>query len=1084
MRPVPRRRTQPAENQLALLPDSAAPAATWPDVRRFPHNESDGTSVGATLRADLTDAADVLVVTGYASLAEVVRLLAQVEPGRPKPLRILFGAEPFLPTSSRPVLRKELAEEMAEHWRERGFSVELSGAVLHACSLARLGDVQVRLGVSRRPVHAKIYVSERAATVGSSNFTPSGLRHNAEANVRFAAGAADRDRYTETRALAEGLWQGARDFTDGFVALLEQLSHATTWQETLARGCALLLEGEWARTYVWPDAAELEAQPLWPHQLQGISQALWVLEHRGGVLVADATGSGKTRMGAWLLRATYDQRIATGHRPFAPLLIAPPAVLGNWQRELQDTGLAWQVRSHGSLSNETAAQRSGLERAIVAAEILAIDEAHNFLNNTKRTRRLVAHQAEQALLFTATPINRKAADVLALVELLGADNFTDEALERLRALRRASALRDEDLELLRAEIQRFTVRRTRRALNRIAEENEGAYRTPEGVPVRYPRHRASYFACDGSGEDRYIAARIAALADRLHGVLRVGAEIKLPLTFKLQGISEERYVALVASSAAALSRFHVMKCLRSSRAALVEHLHGTAAAWRTFAAGTPVPSKQTTGDVIGRLEAAGGKLPAWKLGDGARAAALVWLVDAEAHAAACAADAATYREIADLALQMSPAREEAKLEHLRALHERLGSVIAFDGHVITLELFARSLGALPVRCFTGQGGAATKRRAVDALGLESSGEALVALCSDALSEGINLQGARCVVHLDTPTVVRVAEQRAGRVDRMNSPHAEVEIWWPKDPPELAPQRRDVFRERHDLVTELIGANIELPTAEDARVEIEELAAAADIERAEGEVRFADAFQPVRDLIGEAGLVPARTYRQMRSSQVELRTCVSWVAGDRPWAFLAVGTARKETVRWAPRWVFFDGPDAPPLLDLGAIASLLRDRLGPETPPASNPADETLVERFLGALQRSERTLLPLRRQRALEQLERMLVHWSGEGWAHDAALPPVVRAIQLGLRGNAEDRLDPRLAADAWLELLRPRIRRALENRGARSRLFRLADLDEELRREPLPARQLRAAFEALPRLPGIERRVEAMIVGVPASNR
>ena len=49
-----------------------------------------------------------------------------------------------------------------------------------------------------------------------------------------------------------------------------------------------------------------------------------------------------------------------------------------------------------------------------------------------------------------------------------------------------------------------------------------------------------------------------------------------------------------------------------------------------------------------------------------------------------------------------------------------------------------------------------------------------------MSEGLNLQKASSVVLLDMPSVIRVAEQRVGRVDRMNSPHKSIEVWWPKD----------------------------------------------------------------------------------------------------------------------------------------------------------------------------------------------------------------------------------------------------------------------------------------------------------------
>lgn len=1080
--------------QLDLLsaptPNVAIGVETLPDAARFPHNEG-GATVGEIIAADLVTADDVLIVTGYASLAEIVRRLAPLESGRSKPLRLLFGAEPFTSDTGRPALRGRLAEELRDHWMARGFSPELSGAVLQLCELVKKGDVRVRIGEGNRPVHAKIYATDLATTVGSSNFTQGGLQRNVEANVRFDV-AHDRARHAEAWLLAEALWAKGRQFDEEFVELLLRLCHPTSWRETLARGCALLLEGEWAREYVSPDDAALGDHPLWPHQLQGISQALWILEHVGSALVADATGSGKTRMGAWLLRAAFDRRISNGHRPHLPLVLAPPSVMENWRTDLQAAGFDWNVRSHGALSNEKASSRSNLDSAIHATDLLAIDEAHNFLNNTKRTKRLVAHHAEQALLFTATPINRRAADVLSLVELLGADNFSDEALSHLRRLRRSSQLRSGDIDALRKEIQRFTVRRTRSALNRVADENPESYRTTDGRPVRYPRHQARFFSCDAPAPDREIAARISLLADGLLGVLRVGKSIELPRAFRAQGVPEERYLDLVCHSAAALARFHVMKCLRSSRAALLEHLIGTEAAWERYAPaiGHKVrATKMVTGNVVGRLVKEAGKLPAWKLGDDARAAAPHWLLDAGAHRDACERDRGIYESIAALVEEMSDARERAKVDHLCALQDRLGKVIAFDGHVITLEYLEQELRARKreVHCFTGQGGTSAKRHAVEALGLSGTPRPLIALCSDALSEGVNLQGASCVVHLDTPTVVRIAEQRAGRVDRMNSPFEQVEIWWPRDPPELAAQRRDLLRERHELVSDLIGANLELPVQDEqfrllADHETIEMAGVVEDEHErEEDVHFTDAFEPIRRLIGDGGLIPTALYRRMRDSQAELRTCVTCVSGAVPWAFLAVGTPRGETTRWAPRWIFFDGLGTEPILDLGRIAEFLQARLGADPTANDTNLDEKWISRYLEALRRHERALLPIRRRRALDQLERVLGNWADEGWVEQPAIREEACAILDSLRREGEGRLDPRLAADAWLELLRPRIREALENRAIRKRLWRLSDLDEGLCARPISAEAMRKAFRSIPRVRSIESRVEAMIIGIPS---
>jgi hypothetical protein len=49
------------------------------------------------------------------------------------------------------------------------------------------------------------------------------------------------------------------------------------------------------------------------------------------------------------------------------------------------------------------------------------------------------------------------------------------------------------------------------------------------------------------------------------------------------------------------------------------------------------------------------------------------------------------------------------------------------------------------------------------------------LTTDLLSEGVNLQDAEVVVHLDVPWTIARMEQRVGRVARMGSPHARVQV---------------------------------------------------------------------------------------------------------------------------------------------------------------------------------------------------------------------------------------------------------------------------------------------------------------------
>jgi hypothetical protein len=110
-----------------------------------------------------------------------------------------------------------------------------------------------------------------------------------EANVRFER-TAERQRYAATRLVAQNYWQVGRDWRQELRELLNDLLQFVPWEEALARACADLLEGQWAARYLGGAASQGR---LWPSQLAGIAQAMWVVENVGSVLVADATGSAR-----------------------------------------------------------------------------------------------------------------------------------------------------------------------------------------------------------------------------------------------------------------------------------------------------------------------------------------------------------------------------------------------------------------------------------------------------------------------------------------------------------------------------------------------------------------------------------------------------------------------------------------------------------------------------------------------------------------------------------------------------------------------------------------------------------------------
>jgi len=251
----PKARTRRAADtaQLELLDGGQDLAASdWPDPARLPFNWSRrGRSVEVIVLDDLRSSAEVLIVTGFASLRQICSLVAGLADASPAKLRVIFGAEPFEGRQRRIALAApSLAQEVADYWLERGFSVRHAADVLATMDAIRTHRVETRISRSNSRLHAKMYVGDKAVTVGSSNFTDPGMVTQLEANVRLSPSNGDGTTYVQARALAEIYWNLGLPYDDEFLALLERLLQKVTWREALARGCAELLEGEWARAHL------------------------------------------------------------------------------------------------------------------------------------------------------------------------------------------------------------------------------------------------------------------------------------------------------------------------------------------------------------------------------------------------------------------------------------------------------------------------------------------------------------------------------------------------------------------------------------------------------------------------------------------------------------------------------------------------------------------------------------------------------------------------------------------------------------------------------------------------------------------
>ena len=462
-----------------------------------------------------------------------------------------------------------------------------------------------------------------------------------------------------------------------------------------------------------------------------------------------------------------------------------------------------------------------------------------------------------------------------------------------------------------------------------------------------------------------------------------------------------------------------------------------------------------------------------------------WLTDPEKHADACRHDEGIYQEIHKLALQMSDHREAFKADKLAGLLKKHPLLLAFDNRPITLEDLRQRINGKHnrIKVLVATGDATSDRSAaLKAFGLGSTEKNVIGLCSDSLSEGVNLQQAGALIHLDMPSVVRIAEQRVGRVDRLDSPHAFIEAWWPEDAPEFALSSDERFIERYETVENLLGSNMPLPEALQERsakpIKTQEIIQEYNEEEALWD-GIHDAFEPVRTLVeGNKPLIDKTLYEKYRGVTAKVLSRVSLVKAKTPWAFFCIRAGALET----PRWIFLPSFNGKPITELEAVASALREHLGDGVEDLQmNDQANRFLETFIRRLNEGERTLLSNKKQRALEEMENVL-----ERFLKDAAkridqekIDHYKKLLEMLQQPPLENQPDWDEVATRWLDLIRPIWYERLTAKG-RNKPLLLKDIRQFLLgKEDSLGPQISEKFASFPTLDPPDKRIAACIIGV-----
>ena len=107
-------------------------------------------------------------------MKEILRLIQENPTAK---INIIFGNEPNASDlgNLKPSPR-ELSAEMVKFWLEKGISILDADVVFDAIEALQSGRIEVKIGCEkRRMLHAKVFISDNHAIVGSSNFSQGGF---------------------------------------------------------------------------------------------------------------------------------------------------------------------------------------------------------------------------------------------------------------------------------------------------------------------------------------------------------------------------------------------------------------------------------------------------------------------------------------------------------------------------------------------------------------------------------------------------------------------------------------------------------------------------------------------------------------------------------------------------------------------------------------------------------------------------------------------------------------------------------------------------------------------------------------------
>lgn len=724
--------------------------------------------------------------------------------------RLLLGKSPEFENDR--TLGDEIQDYIESDVEGLEFTRENRDAVRRLIEFLDQDSVEVRL-YDEKFLHGKAYIWDDEVVIGSSNFTAAGLSSNNELN---SVGPRSKARYTREEWF-EKFWEQAEPFNEDLIRLLDRSRFGTA--EYSPYEVFLKTLYEYQKEDLEQDIQSKNDRnsdvDLTEFQEDAVGRVFTRMRKYGGCMVADSVGLGKT----YVAKRVIEEFGFIQRKNF--MVVSPASLEGMWEDEMKDIGVSENIVTQEAIARDNYLEKA--ERAtgsnLEDVELIVVDESHNFRNpESNRWENLFTLMNEHidaegkkpyVLFLTATPINNTVWDLYWQLMLMLEYDRSAFIKEGIKDLYRKFQKVDDagDPSLLNDVLNEISVRRTREYI----QENypDATYEDEHGneIKLNFPERKLNDFTYEL--DDAY-QGYFEKISKKIKNDLTMAYYRQLEYKNKQELTQEEELQRGRMKGMEGIFQKILLKRLESSvgafRKSIDNHIEFMENLERHMNDGNFLTKKTYRKHILEVEEEIPDEeyreeLEEFEKDD----------YDYDKLIEDLEHDIQVLEEIKNLISDIGH-EQDSKLQKLENELVRLSEdeqIVLFAFYSDTIQYLydyltnSERLEDKNIEMLTGDSSTRERERTIEAY---MEGNVDIILSTDVLSEGQNLQKAKHLINYDLHWNPTRMIQRAGRIDRIGTPHDKIWIhnFFPSDELEDLLELVKVLEQKVSDIDESVG----------------------------------------------------------------------------------------------------------------------------------------------------------------------------------------------------------------------------------------------------------------------------------------